>query len=295
MGIYDAYKKRVTAYGATIREGRINTMTHKINNSFTDSPSYFDVTFNTDKETTGVHIIDDATAINNTNQYSKIIIMQPGANLKTGDVLDWKSAKWLCVACEMVGDIYFHGKIVKCNYFLTVYKNGTSSQIPVCVDNSVQLYRMGTNETRLVELPKGVIVLYVPDNATTALMDVGEVYRIGRKNYKINDNPEVLNPGIIILYMERTTETPEIIPSPTPIQDIVITGADSILKNNTAVYTTDYEGIVTFSIVGGFAAITSQANNSCTVKAGGTYGEFTLRAVFGEESGTKTVKVVGLF
>lgn len=295
MGTYDVYKNRVTAYGSTIREGRINTMTNRITNSFEDSPSYEDVMFNDDSKTTGVHIIDDATAINNTNQYSKIIVMQPGANLQVGDVITWNTVKWLCVACEMVGEIYFHGKIVKCNHSLTVYKNGISSQVPACVDNGVRWYQMGTNETRLVEIPEGVIILRVPDTTTTALLQRGEVYGIGRQNYKISDIQDAIEPGLLVLRMEWTTETPETIPSPTPVQDIVIEGADSILKNNTAVYTTDYEGVVTFSIVGGYATITSQANNSCTVKAGGTYGEFTLRAVFGEESGTKTVKVVGLF
>lgn len=295
MGIYDAYKKRVTAYGATIREGRINTMTHKINNSFTDSPSYFDVTFNTDKETTGVHIIDDATAINNTNQYSKIIIMQPGANLKTGDVLDWKSAKWLCVACEMVGDIYFHGKIVKCNHSLTVYKNGISLQIPACIENSVQLYRMGVDETRLVRLPDGVIVLRVQDSSTTALIQRGEVYAVGRENYEIVDINSVIEPGLLVLRMESTTKSPEVIPDPPPVQDIVIEGADTILKGNSATYTTDYEEAVTFTISGTFASIVSQANNSCVVKAGTNVGDVVLTATAGEVTGTKNIKIKALF
>ncbi len=295
MGTYDVYKNRVSAYGATIREGRINTITNKINNSFTDSPSYFDVTFNDDSETTGVHIMDDATAINNTNQYSKIIVMQPEAKLQVGDVITWNTVKWLCVACEMVGEIYFHGKIVKCNHSLTVYKNGISSQVPACVDNGVRFYQMGVDETRLVRVPEGVTVLRVQDNATTALIQRGEVFAIGRENYEVIDTNSVIEPGLLVLKMEFTTRSPEVIPDPKPVQDIVIEGAESILRGKSAVYTTDYEEPVVFTITGTFATITAQANNSCTVKAGDNFGEVTLTATAGEVSGTKKIKVTALF
>lgn len=295
MGDYDIYKTRVAAGGSTLRERRINSTLDMISSTFADSPSYFDVTINDSEDTVGVHIVDDANSLNAFNQHTKFIIMQPDADLQVGNLISWQSKSWLCVACEKFNDIYFTGKIQECTHVLSVISNGQSVSVPACIENSVQLYRMGVDETRLVRVPEGVTVLRVQDNATTALIQRGEVFAIGRENYEVIDTNSVIEPGLLVLKMEFTTRSPEVIPDPKPVQDIVIEGAESILRGKSAVYTTDYEEPVVFTITGTFATITAQANNSCTVQAGDNFGEVTLTATAGEVSGTKKIKVTALF
>ncbi len=239
-------------------------------------------------------------AMNHTNplnqiRYDKKILADTTSTIHTGSILEFDGQKWLVISKIYDRKAYKVASVKLVEHFITVYKNGVSSTIPACVDSSVQLFRMGTNETRLVELPKGTIIMYVPDNDTTALMEVGEVYKIGRKNYKINDNPEVLNPGVIVLYMERTTESPDDIPEPTPPSDFEIVGADRILKGESESYSVDHDEQVTFSITGTFATIIKQENNSCAVEAGSNIGEVTLAATAGEVSVSRVIRIVGLF
>ena len=97
--------------------------------------------------------------------------------------------------------------------FCRLYKNGTTTQVPACVDNSIQLYRMGVEETRLLSFPEGVIILHVPQTSTTDLIEPGEIFTIGKYNYKVADIQDVIDIGLLILRMEKTTQSPEAIPA----------------------------------------------------------------------------------
>lgn len=231
----------------------------------------------------------------NQTKYDKKLLVDISSNIRAGSIVEFDNKKWLVTSKIYDRQAYKVASVNECDHILNVYKNGVLSQVPACIENSVQLYRMGVDETRLVRVPEGVTVLRVQDNATTALIQRGEVFAIGRENYEVIDTNSVIEPGLLVLKMEFTTRSPEVIPDPKPVQDIVIEGAESILMGKSAVYTTDYEEPVVFTITGTFATITAQANNSCTVKAGDNFGEVTLTATAGEVSGTKKIKVTALF
>jgi len=150
LGEYDLYKNRISAYGDTIREGRISAITNLIKSTFADSPSYFEVLINDNEDKTGVLIVDDSTTINQANQNNKIIIMQPEDILNAGHMIKHQNKDWLCVASELFNDIYYKGKITKCNNVLTLNQSGILYQVPCCVEGNIRLYSMSIDETKYI-------------------------------------------------------------------------------------------------------------------------------------------------
>ena len=230
----------------------------------------------------------------NKAKYDKKLLVDSTQSIHTGSVVEFDSKKWLVTNKIFDRQAYKVTSVNEIIVFLSLYKNGTTTQVPACVDNSIQLYRMGVEETRLLSFPEGVIILHVPQTSTTDLIEPGEIFTIGKYNYKVADIQDVIDIGLLILRMEKTTQSPEAIPATPLIQPIEISGADSMIKDSTAFYTTDYESPVVFSVQSGSASIVSQANNSCTVKAGKEVGEVVLKATSGKIFGTKKIKIKGL-
>jgi hypothetical protein len=204
--IQDANRERVLQCGVGYADRMKNNLIAAIKNNFMKSPSYFEVKINNGIDLVGVHIIDDATTTNQTNHNSKNIVMQPNDNLKVGDLIDYQNNKWLCVACEMFNDIYYKGKILKAEHTLTVNKNSDLYEVPACVESSVQLYRMNQSENKYFSELSDNIVLRVPNNDITNVLDIDNVYQLGRFKYKIVNLSDIIEPGILVIKMEITNE-----------------------------------------------------------------------------------------
>lgn len=206
MGEYDLYKNRISAYGDTIREGRISAITNLIKSTFADSPSYFEVLINDNEDKTGVLIVDDSTTINQANQNNKIIIMQPEDILNAGHMIKYQNKDWLCVASELFNDIYYKGKITKCNNVLTLNQSGILYQVPCCVESAVRLYQLGVEESKYVTEPSTTVVVRVANNETTQLIKRNDKYKLSTQTYEVIDKNDDIEPGLIVLKMEFCAE-----------------------------------------------------------------------------------------
>jgi hypothetical protein len=206
LGEYDLYKNRISAYGDTIREGRISAITNLIKSTFADSPSYFEVLINDNEDKTGVLIVDDSTTINQANQNNKIIIMQPEDILNAGHMIKYQNKDWLCVASELFNDIYYKGKITKCNNVLTLNQSGILYQVPCCVESAVRLYQLGVEESKYVTEPSTTVVVRVANNETTQLIKRNDKYKLSTQTYEVIDKNDDIEPGLIVLKMEFCAE-----------------------------------------------------------------------------------------
>ena len=209
MSDYDLYRTRMSAYGSTIKEGRTNAIVNKIRNTFADSPSYFEVSINNSSTTTGVQIVDDSSSINQTNQNDKIIIMQPGDNLSVGDMIKHNNKNWLCVASELFNDIYYKGKITKCNQILNMHVNSLPYEIPIIIESGVRLFQLGTDSNKYLETPSTTVVARLPNTAITRQIIRSEKYQIGIQNYVVNDINDIIESGLLILKLEYSAEAQE--------------------------------------------------------------------------------------
>jgi len=199
----------MSAYGSTIKEGRTNAIVNKIRNTFADSPSYFEVSINNSSTTTGVQIVDDSSSINQTNQNDKIIIMQPGDNLSVGDMIKHNNKNWLCVASELFNDIYYKGKITKCNQILNMHVNSLPYEIPIIIESGVRLFQLGTDSNKYLETPSTTVVARLPNTAITRQIIRSEKYQIGIQNYVVNDINDIIESGLLILKLEYSAEAQE--------------------------------------------------------------------------------------
>jgi len=244
-------------------------------------------------------VAERIVAQNHTNplnqaQYDKKLLFDMTSRVRMGSIIEFDNKHWLVVRKIYDRHAWKLTSAVECVGTFTVYKNSTATNVYYHIENSIQLYRMGVDYGKYINVPEGQIVVRVQDNDTTALITRGETYRIGRQNYKIVDIMDAIQPGILIFKMEWTAESPEPIPSPTPVQLVPISGNNEIIFGKSATYTTDED--VTFTLTGDFATITEQTARTCTIKAGNSYGEVILKAVNSEdEEGTKTILICDIW
>ena len=289
------FKKRVNHFGSTLREVKVNSIKNGISSDFEDSPSYVEIKINEDTDSTGVWITDDTDALNVYNQFTKLILMRPGDDIKSGDIIKWNSEQWFCYASELLGEIYYRGKIIKANYWVEI----EGVKVPMTIDTSVQLYRLGVTKLQLSEVSETTLIARIPNNETSNKLKEWDIIPIGRNNYRITDIQDIVEPGLLILKLERSieneTEYPEIIePDPSEPVPVDIIGPDYILRNNKAEYSIDCDEAV-FTIDGKAAKISSYTDNTCVVKAGAEYGKVILTAICDEHSYSKEITVRMLF
>ncbi len=225
------YEKKLKINGDTERERHINTVVDSINNDFSHSPSYQEVKIN--GVTTGVHILEDSNKADNI----KNIVMKPNDILSIGSIIEWNSIKWLCTSVEFYSDTYYYGKIQKCVYSLTINKNGISSEVPIVIESAVRLYSLGQDSTKYINTLSDEIIVYTPSSAN---IEVDDVYKIGRRNYKVMTVQDVLIDGLLVVKMEVTVEKVEEVEEPIepPATGLFISPTDNfIYRNKTKVFT----------------------------------------------------------
>ena len=225
------YEKKLKINGDTERERHINTVVDSINNDFSHSPSYQEVKIN--GVTTGVHILEDGNKADNV----KNIVMKPSDILSIGNIIEWDGIKWLCTSVELYSGIYYYGKIQKCVYSLTINKNGISSEVPIVIESAVRLYSLGQDRTDYMDVLSDEIIVYAPSSAN---IEVDDVYKIGKHNYKVMTVQDVLIDGLLVVKMEVTVEEVEEVEEPIepPATGLFISPTDNfIYRNKTKVFT----------------------------------------------------------
>ena len=187
MSDYDLYRSRMSAYGNTIQEGRLNAMINKIKSTFEDSPSYFEVTINDVAQ--GVQILDENAITKNPNK--KRVLCKPDEDINIGDDIVWNSMHWLCTNIDSDKSIYAKGIIEKCNNTLNFYKNQTLHTLPcIFTDISIDLH-----EGKFMNLPIGHYLIYISAGTITK-SDMNLRFLLNDSAYKIEGISNATN-GIV--------------------------------------------------------------------------------------------------
>jgi hypothetical protein len=219
-------------------------------------------------------------------------------NAHTGSILiDNQGVKYLAISNVEESIVYKKFLIRECNQTIQLNKNGILSQVPCVVESSVRLYQLSVNDNKYFSELGDNIVIRMQNNATTVLIELNEVYSIGKWKYEITNISDIIEPGLLVVKMQITSKDVETIPTPEPIKPITITGDDSIVKGKTAQYATDYNGDIIFSLEGNFATIINQENKSCNIQAGQIISTVKLwcRTIDGLVEGYKDIKIKSRF
>ena len=235
-----------------------------------------------------------------TNPYNQLkddrkFLCPTDVKVSRGSIVDYCDKKWLVINEVRSNEVYQYLTIMACSHILNVHKNGILYEVPCCVESGIRLFQLGLENGKYFDTPETVVTVRVPANDITENIKRGQVYAIGRQNWKINDVNDIIEPNLLILKMEWTAEQPETPEEPEPTQPIEITGADSVIFGSSSVYTVAYPEDIVFSLEGEFASIVEQDGSSCTIKAGNSYGYVTLVATFEDIEGRKDVLIKNYF
>ncbi len=286
MGQYDLFRK-ISQSSVTTKAREVNQIKYDIAQEFDDSPSYESVLI--DGVSKGVHIVTD-------KKDNKKMLSRPDELFTVGQIVTWKSNKFLVTDIDEDQQIQTKGTILLCNNVLNVYKNSVMHQIPCAIESNVRLYQMSQNDNKYFTELTDNIIMRLPKNNTTSLIKVDETYQLGMYRYSVQNISDVIEPGLLILKMQITSQEIIPIPDPEPILPLgltakIINPITSIIKGQTAHYTgqfyedkveidselatfylTDSNGLAT-----DLATITAQnTDGSCTVLAGSVLGYVKL-------------------
>ena len=159
------------------------------------------------------------------DNYQKIIFRTPDYEVKVGDIFEFDGAKWICTDVTYT-TVSKSCTVTKSYYDLNVYKNGILYKVPCIVEDITRLYSMGTDENKYIIQPSTDIIIRVPNNEVTTLIERDEIYKIGMSQYKVVDISDIINPGLLILKCTWSAEE-----QPLPNYSINILNGDNIQVN----------------------------------------------------------------
>ncbi|MDD4779004.1 MAG: hypothetical protein PHT02_00175 [Tissierellia bacterium] len=204
MGTYDLFRKIVQS-NLTAKERSISQIQYDIISDFYDSPSYKSVTIN---NTLRDVQITDENAINK-NPNKKRVLCKPEEDINIGDDILWNSEHWLCTNIDSDKEIYAKGIIERCNNTLTFYKNSISYTLPCIITAVGSSMGLSDNETKYTSDLNNEIIVRVSNNTISQLIQVNDIFKIGKRNYKIMTDSDIVESGLLIFKMQVVLEEQE--------------------------------------------------------------------------------------
>ena len=203
MGTYDLFRKIVQS-DLTSKERSISQIQNDIISDFYDSPSYQSVTISS--VVRDVQIVDES-AINKKPNKKRMLAL-PNETFNIGEVVVWNSENWLLTNLDSDIGVQTKGIIERCNNTLTFYKNHNLYTTPCIIESSVQLYRMSLDETKYISELSDNIVVRIPNNITASLIEINDIFSIGKFNYKLTNMSDVVETGLLVLKLQIVLEQP---------------------------------------------------------------------------------------
>jgi hypothetical protein len=198
LGTYDLFRK-LSQSSLTEKEREVFQMKNDLLYNFESTPSFYSI--NIGGTNKGVHIIKNKDNIYN-------ILSKPDETFSIGNLVIWNNENWLITSIFDDVQIQTKGVIQKAEQTLQLYKNHILYQIPAVVESNIRLYQMGTEDNKYIETPSGTIVVRIPNTDITRQINRGEIYNLGVDNWEIKDINDILEPGLLILKMEYSQESP---------------------------------------------------------------------------------------
>lgn len=178
-------KERIKSTGTTPREEKITNGRRILQSDFQNDPQYnrFIIDY-LNKQPIDIKMYDEKY----TNSYGTTMKFQTNHNdiVECGTIFYDTNLNeyWLCLESALVGDIYYEGKLAKCNRILKWQEsNGNIYKIPIVNRNASQ-YNNGETGTATITLASDQLFIYTQLNEHTVVLDHGVKFFIdeNRKN-----------------------------------------------------------------------------------------------------------------
>lgn len=182
----------------------------------------------------------------NQSRYDKKLSFDVTSEVRTGSIVEFDDKVWLVVSKIFDKQAYKVCSVLECSTTLTFHKDSISYSIPCVIESQVRLYSLGEESNKFFTTLKDEVIIRIPNNETSLMLDVNDVLKIGKWNYKVIDMNDIIENGLWILKVKTISkEETAPIPLPTPITDGVQIYGDGIITKS---YTKDYKCVF---IIGG--------------------------------------------
>lgn len=115
MNYQEKYVRRNKMYGDGLREVVINTTKRRIESSFKDSESYYNVKYLPFNGNVGDEIDLDVQIVDKSDiRDEKLLTTFYDTPFTSGGIVDWKNDKWMVTLTDEMSDIYRRGAIRRC-------------------------------------------------------------------------------------------------------------------------------------------------------------------------------------
>jgi len=185
-------------------------------------------------------------------EYQKLIFKTPDYQVKIGDIFEFDNNVWICTDVTHT-TVSKSCTVTRSYHSITVNKKGISLEVPIIVEDAVRLYSLGQNRTNLLDLVSDEIIVYCPAiiDSTPIDIEVKDVYKIGRRFYKVLTVQDIIINGLLILKMQFYGQKPgdtheNIDENISEGYKIIISPSDSTIikgKSKTFVAIVSYDGI----------------------------------------------------
>ena len=143
------------------------------------------------------------------DNYQKIIFKTPDYEVKIGDIFEFDDNVWICTDATHT-TVSKSCTVTRSYHSITVNKKGISLEVPIIVEDAVRLYSIGQDRTNLLDLVSDEIIVYCPAkiDSTPIDIEVKDVYKIGRRFYKVLTVQDIIINGLLILKMQFYGQKP---------------------------------------------------------------------------------------
>lgn len=272
MSYYNSYQTRLNNNGGSVRDATINNTKKVLARNFKESPSYYEIKLNDSITLTGVHINDDS------KDKEQKLVVSPFDELKTGDLVEWKSDKWLTIATDML-ETHWRGYIKKCESSLKRLNSEGFEREAYFTYKSSPTSSYALQDDKIMVLSKERRNIIIQSNVDTQQIKKEQRFIFDNRAWKVV-GIDGLQTGLIYLTLE---------------EDVIDAARDNLIDrvadyyNNQHVYTLEIDNGNTLSITEG-----STVQLQVVVKDNGAIVDSPTLSFVSSDTSVATVNTSGL-
>ena len=167
--MFDRYKRRISAYGNTLREQYINIEQFQINQLAPHSPNYKSVKIG--------EVTRNLMIVNTQQITSKTIYAMPGEDFDVGQIVLWDGSHWLITQRDLDNDIITRGYMQQCNRQIT-WQNPESRKIFSLWATVEKPYYSNLDASQKIEVSTREFRVQIPYTDESKLIDIGKRFML---------------------------------------------------------------------------------------------------------------------
>jgi hypothetical protein len=200
----DIFNQRNSAYGDSIRDIRIESTKLAITNSFTNSPFYYQVAIDNSSVPIDTQIVDDSQT-----RDEKILTTPYETLISLGNILTWKTDKWIVIHFDEMSEIYKRCKIRKCLSTLKWLREDGEIQEVDFTYRSQAATNFGITDDRVLTLGNERRQLIIPSNVETLKIKKDRRFIFDERCWKVTAMDK-LDIGVIYITLEENEINPAV-------------------------------------------------------------------------------------